>query len=63
LWASENEKVFGLFYKVNMQSDGTGIDLAMVKRIIDVHSGRIRRDSELGEGCTVCFTLPLAKVD
>jgi len=56
----EHEKVFGLFYKVNRQSEGTGVGLAIVKRIIEVHGGRIWIESELGKGCTVCFTLPLA---
>lgn len=55
---SQHEKVFGLFYKVNKKSDGTGAGLAIVKRIIDVHGGHIWIESELGKGTTVCFTLP-----
>ena len=58
---SQHEKVFGLFYKVNGKSDGTGVGLALVKRIIEVHGGRIWIESGLGKGCTVCFTLPLAE--
>lgn len=58
--SSQHEKVFGLFYKVNGKSEGTGVGLAIVKRIIEVHGGRIWIESELGKGCTVCFTLPLA---
>jgi PAS domain S-box-containing protein len=56
----EQEKVFGLFYKVDRKSEGTGVGLAIVKRIIEVHGGRIWIESELGKGCTVFFTLPLA---
>jgi len=56
----EHEKVFGLFYRVDRKSEGTGVGLAIVKRIIEVHRGRIWIESELGKGCAVCFTLPLA---
>jgi PAS domain S-box-containing protein len=54
----EHEKVFGLFYKVDRKSEGAGAGLSIVKRIIEVHGGRIWIESELGRGCTICFTLP-----
>jgi PAS domain S-box-containing protein len=56
---SQHEKVFDLFYQVNTSGRGTGAGLAIVKRIIEVHSGRIWIESEKGKGCTVCFTLPV----
>jgi PAS domain S-box-containing protein len=56
---SQHEKVFELFYKVEKKSKGSGAGLAIVKRIIEVHGGRIWIESELGKGCTVCFTLPV----
>lgn len=56
---SQHEKVFELFYKVNKGSEGTGAGLAIVKRIIEVHGGRIWIDSDLGKGTTVGFTLPV----
>ncbi|MFZ2071366.1 MAG: ATP-binding protein [Halobacteriota archaeon] len=55
--ASQHDKVFGLFYKVDSRSKGTGAGLAIVKRIIEVHGGRIWIESEAGKGCAVCFTL------
>ena len=53
-----HDKVFDLFEKLDPSSDGTGIGLALVKRIIEVHGGRIWIESEgKGLGTTVCFTL------
>ncbi|KAF5434802.1 Signal transduction histidine kinase [Candidatus Methanophagaceae archaeon] len=59
---SQHETVFELFHKVDSSSNGTGAGLAIVKRIIEVHKGRIWIESEEGKGCTVCFTLPLSPV-
>ena len=56
---SLHEKVFELFYKVEKSSEGTGAGLAIVKRIIEVHEGRIWIESAKDNGCTVCFTLPV----
>jgi sensor domain CHASE-containing protein/nitrogen-specific signal transduction histidine kinase len=56
---SEQEKVFDLFYQVDKKSGGTGAGLAIAKRIIEVHGGRIWIESEKGEGTTVCFSLPV----
>jgi PAS domain S-box-containing protein len=57
---SQYDKVFELFYKVDKNSEGTGAGLAIVKRIIEVHGGRIWVESESGRCCSIFFTLPLA---
>jgi signal transduction histidine kinase/large-conductance mechanosensitive channel len=56
---SYTTKIFGLFEKLNPASEGTGIGLALIKRIIEVHGGRIWAESEgLGKGSTFYFTIP-----
>ncbi len=53
------QKVFDLFDKLDRNTEGTGIGLALVKRIVEVHRGRVWVESEgLGHGSTFYFTLP-----
>lgn len=54
---SQMEKVFDLFYKVDPKSDGTGVGLSIVKRIIEVHGGRIWIESDGCSWTAFCFTL------
>jgi signal transduction histidine kinase len=52
------EKVFGLFQKIDVNSAGTGVGLALVERIVRVHGGRVWVESEgMGRGSTFLFTL------
>jgi PAS domain S-box-containing protein len=52
-----HDRIFTLFNKLNTDTEGTGIGLALVKRIIEVHKGHIWLESESGKGTTFYFTL------
>lgn len=54
------ERIFGLFNKLNPNSEGTGVGLALARRIVEFHGGRLWVESELGKGSTFYFTLPPA---
>lgn len=54
-----HNRIFNLFEKLDLNVEGAGIGLALVKRIIEWHGGRVWVESKgSGEGSTFCFTIP-----
>jgi signal transduction histidine kinase len=61
-----HQRVFGLFERLDPEQEGSGVGLAIVKRIVELHGGRIWIESKgpteakgKGEGTAFCFTLPV----
>ncbi len=57
--AEHRERVFGIFQRLHgrEQYPGTGVGLAICKRVVDEHGGTIRLEHTTGGGCTVRLTL------
>jgi len=59
------ERVFDRFYQAgdgaDRRTEGTGIGLAIVRNILQLHGCVVHATSELGQGTVVSFTLPLAE--
>ena len=58
-----HDQIFSEFFQVQASADrqfeGTGLGLALVKRLVGLHGGTIKVDSQLGRGANFTVTLPL----
>ncbi|MGD8642551.1 MAG: ATP-binding protein [Gammaproteobacteria bacterium] len=55
-------KIFGLFERLDVSQEGTGIGLALVKRIVEFHGGQVWAESD-GLGTGACFYVALPKME
>ena len=53
------EQIFAPFRQLDAQTEGVGMRLALVKKIVEHHGGRVWVESEAGEGATFYFTVPV----
>jgi signal transduction histidine kinase len=61
----DRERIFEEFQQTESgveQHEGTGLGLALAKRFVELHGGRIWLESEVGKGSTFTFALPLSEV-
>ena len=52
------ERIFGLFQRLDTRTEGTGVGLAIVRRIVAMHGGRVWVESEPGKGSIFWIALP-----
>jgi signal transduction histidine kinase len=59
------DKLFDVFFRArrNLEFEGTGIGLALVKAIIDRHGGKIKAEGKPDEGAKLSFSFPISQTE
>ncbi len=60
--AEHHQEIFEDFVRVDRTSSGMGLGLAIAKRLVQAHRGKIWVDSEMGRGATFTILLPIEKI-
>jgi PAS domain S-box-containing protein len=60
--SDDHQRIFAEFYQIRSgmrKPEGTGLGLALAKKFVELHGGKIWVESQVGEGSTFTFTLPI----
>ena len=55
---ADSRRIFGMFARAHPEQEGTGIGLAVCRRVVEAHGGRIWVEPAEGGGSAFRFTLP-----
>lgn len=58
--AEYHQEIFEDFFRLDDTSEGVGLGLGIVRRIVEAHRGKVWVESQPGAGATFCFNLPFS---